>query len=195
MYSKLGVKVKILDQLFAVKVIAKYEFTNGSNSQMNYIFVGSSIEEIFDTVIYCIVSSDVETYEDGVVWFKAIDALEPKDTKFYYHHNSKNLVIHFDYSRNPLLMKSLDLHIENIEEYDIFNLSNEHEQELLKKSKTNLVLTKDVHKFRYEFEHADTLNHQSIQTLETLFIANKDVGKDNFIKLFPANDQIEHTNF
>ena len=195
MYSKLGVKMKQLDQLFAVNIIAKYDFKNGSNSQMNYIFVGSSIEKIFDTVIYKLVSSHVATYEDGVVWFKAIDAIKPTDTKFYYHHNSNNLVIHFDYTLNPLLMKSLDLHIANVEEYDIQMLSNEHIQELYEKNKTNVVLTENVQKFQYSSEHEDTLNHESIRELKSLFIANRVVGEDNFIKLFPINDQIKHTNF
>ncbi|WP_252509305.1 hypothetical protein [Acinetobacter colistiniresistens] len=99
---------------FANKVVAQYQFTNGSDSSLNHLIIGNSTAEIIDTLIYMLFSSHAETYDDGVVWFKSVDAINVEKSYITYNSRESCIFAYFVFDKNPLMLKTTALHIDNV---------------------------------------------------------------------------------
>lgn len=157
------------DQLFAVKIVANYQFTNGSHSSLNHLIVGSNIEEIFDTFIYCFFSSHTKTYDDDVVWFKSVDAINKEKSNINYNPHESCLFAHFIFDDNPLMMSSSSLYIDNVCYFGLDSDATNKTVELLEKFKIYVFKAKECNKFNYLNEHNQTLEHEAIINLKKLF--------------------------
>lgn len=157
------------DKLFAVKIVANYQFTNGSNSSLNHLIAGSNIEEIFDTFIYCFFSSHNKSYDDDVVWFKSVDALNKEKSNVDYNHYEKCLFAHFIFDDNPLMMRSSSLYIDKVCYFGLDSAATNNTVEFLEKFKVHVFKAKDCNKFKYMNEHESTLEHEAIINLKKLF--------------------------
>ncbi|MDD9318429.1 hypothetical protein M0O70_20050, partial [Acinetobacter lactucae] len=89
---------------FANKVVAQYQFTNGSDSSLNHLIIGNSTAEIIDTLIYMLFSSHAETYDDGVVWFKSVDAINVEKSYITYNSRENCIFAYFVFDKNPLML-------------------------------------------------------------------------------------------
>ena len=104
---------------FANKVVAQYQFTNGSDSSLNHLIIGNSTAEIIDTLIYMLFSSHAETYDDGVVWFKSVDAINVEKSYITYNSRENCIFAYFVFDKNPLMLKTTTLHIDNVSPHNV----------------------------------------------------------------------------
>lgn len=165
---------------FANKVVTEYQFTNGSDSSLSHLIIGNSTAEIIDTLIYTLFSSHAETYEDGVVWFKSVDAINVEKSYITYNSHENCIFAHFVFDKNPLLLKSTTLHIDSVCYFGCESDTTNKTIEFLEKFKVHVSLAKECNKFNFYTEHHATLMHETIQSLKTIYEKHNDMDGEKF---------------
>lgn len=163
---------------FANKVVAQYQFTNGSDSSLNHLIIGNSTAEIIDTLIYTLFSSHAETYDDGVVWFKSVDAINVEKSYITYNSRESCIFAYFVFDKNPLMLKTTTLHIDNVCYFGCESDTTNKTIEFLEKFKVRVSLAKECHKFKFNTEHHETLMHETIKTLKTIYEEHNDMDAE-----------------
>ncbi len=88
---------------------------------------------------------------------------------------------YFVFDKNPLMLKTTALHIDNVCYFGCESDTTNKTIEFLEKFKVRVSLAKECHKFKFNTEHHETLMHETIKTLKTIYEEHNDMDAKSYL--------------